>query len=146
VKHVEHAERIGAEPDRLFAFLTDLDNLPRWQSGVESAKQTTPGPIRVGSIAFVRRRLAGQELAVDLEVAVLEPPRRLVLSSEASGFRVEASLDLRPLDGTGTRLAFAMAIEATNLFMRPMEGMVASAAEQDIRDSLLRVRDLFAEG
>jgi hypothetical protein len=37
-----------------------------------------------------------------------------------------------------------MEIRAKNVFMAPVEGMVAGAAERDIADSLARVRSHFA--
>ncbi len=144
VKQLEQTERIAADTAALWAFLVDLDNLPRWQSGVESVELLTPGPIGVGSVAHVRRSLMGQALAVDLRVTRLEVERLLSLASEASGFKVEATLSLRPADGT-TDLTFGMSVGATNPFMGAVEGMVASAAGQDISASLDRLRTLFGD-
>ena len=56
---------------------------------------------------------------------------------------VRAILELAPEDGA-TRLAFTMEIRAKNLFMAPVEGMVAGAAERDIADSLERNRGVHA--
>jgi hypothetical protein len=38
-----------------------------------------------------------------------------------------------------------MTIRAQNVFMTPVEGMVASAAEQDLANSLERLRAHFAD-
>jgi carbon monoxide dehydrogenase subunit G len=144
VKRLERTQRIPAEQASLWEFLIDLDNLPRWQSGVESVELTTPGPIAIGSVAHVRRTLMGQALAVDLRVTALEPGRLLSLASEASGFKVEAALTLSP-SGGATELSFGMAVGASNPFMGAVEGMVASAADQDIATSLDRLRTLFTK-
>ena len=69
----------------------------------------------------------------------------LQLESAASGIGVQARLDLQA-EGSGTALSFAMDIRAQSIFMAPMEGMVAGAAEQDLAASLERVRARFAEG
>jgi carbon monoxide dehydrogenase subunit G len=144
VKRLERTQRIPSDRESLWAFLIDLDNLPRWQSGVESVELTTPGPIAIGSVAHVRRSLMGQALSVDLRVTALETGRLLSLVSEASGFKVEAALTLAPGDGA-TDLSFGMTVSATNPFMGAVEGMVASAADQDIATSLDRLRTLFTK-
>lgn len=144
VKRVSASATIGARPDELFAFLADPVTLPDWQSGIVSARQVTRGPVKVGSKAHVVREMLGQRLAVDLTVTAYEPGRRLALKSAASGIGVEATLLLTPGDGgAATNLTFEMAIRAKNIFMAPAEGMVASAAEKDIAESVARLRERF---
>lgn len=134
---------IPASPQAVFDYLADPVNLPHWQAGIVSAETTTPGPVGVGSVAHVVRELMGQRLAVDLTITAFEPGRRLSLGSAMSGIGVEATLDLQPA-GAATRLTFSMAVRAQNMFMTPMEGIVAGAAERDLADSLARLRARFA--
>jgi carbon monoxide dehydrogenase subunit G len=143
MREVTASTNVGAPPDAVFDFLADLANLPRWQTGIVSAELTTPGTVGAGSRAHVVRELMGQRLNVDLELIDHQPGRRLELASEASGIRVVAALDLER-EGDATRLTFAMWIQAQNIFMAPIEGMVAGAAERDIADSLARVREHFS--
>jgi carbon monoxide dehydrogenase subunit G len=143
MREVSTTARIVAPPESVFDFLADLENLPRWQTGIVSAELTTPGPIRAGSRAHVVRELMGQRLAVDLALTGYEAGRRLELESAASGIGVTATLELAP-DGDATRLTFAMRIKAQTIFMAPVEGIVAGAAERDIADSLERVQRHFA--
>jgi carbon monoxide dehydrogenase subunit G len=143
MRRVSASAEIAVSPDELFAFLADVATLPEWQTGIVSARQTTPGPVRIGSVAHVVRELMGQRLSVNLTVTAYEPGRRLALKSSASGIDVEATLVLVP-SAAGTRLTFEMGIKAGNIFMAPMEGMVAGAAERDIADSVARLRERFA--
>ena len=48
MKRVEGSGRIGAPPGEVFAFLSDLDNLAGWQSGIVSAERVDSGEMRVG--------------------------------------------------------------------------------------------------
>jgi uncharacterized membrane protein len=144
VRQAERTADIGAPADQIYAFLTDIGNLPRWMSGVTRAELTSPGPLRVGSTAVVERRLLGQHIRADLRVAALEPDRRIVLATEASGIRVEATVGIEPLDAQRSRVSFGMAMEATSFFMRTVEPMVAQAAEGDISESLDRLREVFS--
>jgi uncharacterized protein YndB with AHSA1/START domain len=135
MRRVEASQTISASPETVFAFIADLANLPRWQSGIVSAEQTTPDPIGVGSSAHVVRELLGQRLEVDLRVTDYQPGRRLALASAASGIGVNGVLDLEPAT-SGTLIHFTMEIRAENIFMAPFEGAVAGAAASDLATSL----------
>lgn len=144
MRKVSATAQIPAPPQQVFDYLADPANLPQWQTGIVSADTTTPGPMGVGSTAHVVRELMGQRLAVDLTVTGYEPGRHLALGSAMSGIGVDATLDLQP-SGDGTRITFGMAIKAQNMFMAPMEGIVAGAAERDLADSLDRLRRQFID-
>jgi uncharacterized membrane protein len=145
VKEAERSTEIPRPAEEVFAYLSNLGNLPAWQSGVVRAEQTSPGPIGVGSRAVVERRVFGQQIVADLVVSIYEPPRRIVLETEASGVSVQASVEIEPLDGGRCRVTFGMAMEASGFFMKAVEPMVAQAAEADIEASMARLREVFAE-
>lgn len=143
MRHVEASAEIAAPPDEVFAFLADPANLPTWQTGIISAERTSPDPIGIGSTARVVREIGGQRLAVDVAVTAYDAGRHLVLSSALSGIGVEATLDLAPRNDA-TDLRFAMTIKAQNIFMAPIEGMVADGAQRDLEDSVKRLQAVFA--
>jgi uncharacterized protein YndB with AHSA1/START domain len=144
MRRVQASAVIAAPPEAVFDFLADPANLPRWQTGIVSAERTSPDPVGVGSTARVVRELAGQRMAVDLQITGYEAGRRLVLESAVSGIGVEATLELAPR-ADATDLRFEMMVRAQNVFMAPIEGMVAGAAEHDLADSLRRLQAVFAE-
>jgi hypothetical protein len=139
MRQVDASQQLPATPERTFEFVSDLANLPRWQTGIVSAELTSPLPVGIGSTAHVVRELMGQRIAVDLRVTAYEPGRRLGLSSAASGIGIDAVLELEPTT-SGTLARFTMDIKAQNVFMKPMEGMVAGAASSDLATSLDRLR------
>lgn len=144
MKRVEGAARIATAPDELFAYLADLDNLADWQGGIVRAQRVDSGPMRVGSAARVARELMGQRLDVPLTVSEYDPPRRLGITSEVSGVKAAAILDLAPAEGgAATDLRFTMEIRGS-LITTFMEPMIASAAKGDIDASLAKLRDRFA--
>jgi carbon monoxide dehydrogenase subunit G len=143
MRRVERKAEIAATPAKIYAFLSDPANLPRWQTGIVSAERTSPLPIRGGSTARVVRELMGQRIAADITVTDAQPDRRLVLTSKVSGIGVTATLELTP-QGNGTIVAFSMEIRAENVFMAPIEGMVAGGAEQELDSSLARLEAALA--
>ncbi|HEX7197576.1 MAG TPA: SRPBCC family protein [Candidatus Limnocylindria bacterium] len=146
MQRVERRAVIGAPPSEVFAYLSDLNNLADWQSGVVEARLTSDGEMGVGTTAIVARELMGQRMEAPLTVTDYDPPRRLAIGSEVSGVRANATLDLAPVaDGEATDLAFAMEIRGS-LLTGFMEPMIASAAGGDIDASLQRLQARFSAG
>jgi len=143
MQRVERRAVIGAPPAEVFAYLSDLENLAEWQSGVVSARRTSEGEMRVGATASVVRQLMGQRIDAPLTVTDFDPPKRLGIGSEVSGVKAQATLDLEAAEnGEATDLSFAMEIRGSMLtaFMEPM---IASAAGGDIDASLQRLQTRF---
>ena len=145
MRRVEAGITIAAPPAEVFAFVADLANLPRWQTGIVSAERTSPDPVGVGSTARVVRTMAGQSLTVDLTITDFEPGRRLALASQASGVSVTATLEMDSVDG-GTVARSGIEIKAGSVFMAPLEGMIANAAAGELASGLERLRDAVEGG
>jgi uncharacterized protein YndB with AHSA1/START domain len=145
MRRVEAGITIAAPPEEVFAFVADLGNLPRWQSGIVSAKRTSPDPVGVGSTARVVRDMAGQSLTVDLTITDFEPGRRLALASQASGVSVTATLEMEPNDDA-TVVRSGIEIKAGSVFMAPLEGVIANAAGGELASGLERLRDAVEGG
>jgi carbon monoxide dehydrogenase subunit G len=143
MRHVERSTELPVPAEEAFAFVANLENLPRWQTGVTRAEQLTEGPMAVGSTARLERQMLGQRIEADLKITELDPPRHMVFTTEAGGMKVAASLDVAPLPA-GSRVTFGMDIAGGGLFGGAMEGMVASAAESELDASLGRLRDALA--
>ncbi len=144
MQRVERRAVIGASPAEVFAYLSDLNNLAEWQSGVVEARLTSGAGMGVGTTAVVGRELMCQRMEAPLTVTAYDPPRRLAIGSEVSGVKANATLDLAPVaDGGATDLAFAMEIRGS-LLTGFMEPMIASAAGGDIDASLVRLQARFA--
>lgn len=144
MRRVEASATIPAARDEVFAFVADPANLPAWQAGIVSAEVTSEGPVARGATARVVRQLMGQRIAADLVMTDYAPDQYLELTSTVSGIMATAILELLSA-GDGTDLTFAMEFSAQSPFMAPLEGMVAGAAQQDLLQSLERLRAHFAE-
>jgi len=146
MQRVERRAVIGAPPAEVFAYLSDLDKLAEWQSGVTSARRTSEGEMGIGATALVTRELMGHRLEAPLAVTEYDPPQRLAIGSEVSGVKALGTLDLTPAEnGESTDLTFAMEIRGSMLtaFMEPM---IAGAAGGDIDASLKRLQERFSRG
>jgi len=136
---------MAATAAEIYAFLTEPANLPKWQTGVTSSVRTSPPPTITGSTGRITMEVMGQRIAADTKILEAVPDRRLVIATSASGMSVTGSLDLAEVAG-GTRLTFRSEIKANNIFMAPLEGIVADTAERDVDASLARLSAALAAG
>jgi carbon monoxide dehydrogenase subunit G len=88
--------KIARTPEDVFAYLTDVSNLPAWQASVRSAMEHD-GRIEESRSVF------GRELHTTLEIVDREEPRLFTLRALDSPFLFTVRHDLEPDDG-GTRL------------------------------------------
>ena len=144
MKRIERRARVDAPPEELFAYLSDLANLPEWQPGIVSAEITSGDELGVGTTARVVRDLMGQRIEAPMTVTAYEPPSRLAIRSEVSGVKATAELDLAPADGAATDLVFAMEIRGSFItsFMEPM---IAGAAGGEIDATIARIQGRFVK-
>lgn len=70
---------IARTAEDVFAYLTDVSNLPAWQSGVRRAQIEDAGPPRAGARIRESRNALGRELDTTLEIVEYEPPRLFTL-------------------------------------------------------------------
>lgn len=101
--HAELTIEIARPPEEVFAYLTDVSNLPAWQSGAHSAEIVGGGEPRAGARIAESRRLLGRELHTTLEIADYEPPRVFALRAIDSPLPFSVRHELEPVSG-GTRL------------------------------------------
>jgi carbon monoxide dehydrogenase subunit G len=144
MQRIERSARINAAPDQLFAYLSDLDRLPEWQSGIVAAGRTSPGELTVGSTATVTREMMGQRIEAPLRITEHEPPGRLAAQTEVSGVKALATFDLVAAGDAATDLTLGMEIRGSG-FTSFMEPMIASAAKGEIDTSLERLVNRFEQ-
>jgi carbon monoxide dehydrogenase subunit G len=130
---------IARSPEEVFAFLTDVSNLPAWQSGVHSA--TLDGEPRAGAHIHESRHMLGRELHTTLEIEEYEAPRLFSLRALDSPvpFTVRHELER---NGAGTRLAVSGEGDA-GLLPGFAAGIMARRAEKQFRKDFERLKRLL---
>jgi carbon monoxide dehydrogenase subunit G len=87
---------IDRSPEDVFDYLTDVSNLPSWQSGVHSAE-------RDGDLIRESRTMLGRTMDNELQIVDEEPPRLFTLRALHSPIPFSVRHELEP-SGGGTRL------------------------------------------
>lgn len=125
---------IARPPEEVYAYLTDVSNVPAWQSGVRSAT------LRDGRIEE-SRSLLGREFHTTLEIVEQEAPRLFALRALDSPVPFTVRHELEPAE-TGTRLTVTAEGEVPGF----AAGLVARRAERQFRKDFERLKQILEAG
>jgi uncharacterized membrane protein len=98
---IEHSVEIKRPTEEVFSYLTEVPNLPEWQSGV--LEVTSDGPLQKGAILTERRKLLGMKAESTLEVTEHKPNELFELRVVDGPVHLDVSHQLTPTE-EGTRL------------------------------------------
>ena len=125
----ENAITIRQTPEEVFAFLADLENIPRWNYAIVETRKTSPGPVGVGS-TYVQVRTVPRHAEEVLEVTGHDPPHYLAVRGTLGPFAAELAYDIES-DGRHTRV-----VNRVGLRSRGMLGFLGRAATGRIREAV----------
>ena len=129
--HAELKIEIARTPEDVFSYLTDVSNLPAWQTGVKSAT------LRDGRIEE-SRSLLGRGLTTTLEIVAQKEPRLFTLRVLEGPVPFTVRHELEPVDG-GTRLTVTADGEVPGF----AAGLLAKGAEKQFRKDFARLKQIL---
>ena len=122
---------IARAPEEVFAYLTDVSNLPAWQAGVQNA---TLGDGRIEE----SRSLLGRQLQTTLEIVENEEPHLFTLHALDSPIPFTVRHELEPADG-GTLLTVSAEGDVPGF----AAGLLVRRAEKQIRKDFERLKQIL---
>lgn len=122
---------IARTPQDVFAYLTDVSNLPLWQAGVKSAT------LRNGLVEE-SRSLLGRQLKTSLEIVEQDEPRVFTLRALDSPVPFTVRHELEHANG-GTRLT----VTAEGNVPGFAAGLLARRAEKQFRTDFERLKQIL---
>ena len=93
---VKIAVQVARPPEEAFAWLSDFEKAPLWQSGVVEAQFTSEPPLRVGSTYTQRSRFLGKDIVFNFEIIGYEPGRRVEFKTVSGTFPVHIERWVEP--------------------------------------------------
>ena len=87
---------IDRRPSTVFAYLADLENLPRWNYAIHETRKITSGPVNVGS-RYRQIRTVPVRSEESLEVTEFDPDRRLTVAGTLGVFPAQITYVLDPV-------------------------------------------------
>lgn len=130
---------IARSPEDVFAYLTDVSNLPEWQSSARSAE--ADGEVRKGTRIRERRTFLGRDVKAELEVTAYDPPYRFDARSPRGPVSYEIRHGLEPSDG-GTRLDVEVEVNVGAMMRIAAQGPL-KMAEREFRSDFERLKNIL---
>jgi uncharacterized protein YndB with AHSA1/START domain len=124
----------------VFAYLTDLDRVPEWQTNVLFL-QLQSGSLRPGAQLVELRKFLGRKVESVVEVTEYEPPYRYTIKVQSGPIPFEISNVLSDAGG-GTRIDASVEGEPGRFFGL-VEWRVVKAVERELWNSLATLKDIL---
>lgn len=123
---------IARTPEEVYAYLTDVANLPEWQSGVKAAELA-------GDRIVETRSFLGRELQTTLEILAEEPPRLFTLQALNAPMPFTVRHELAGANGGGTRLTVVAEGDMPGF----ASGLVAQRAKRQFSKDFARLKQIL---
>jgi carbon monoxide dehydrogenase subunit G len=95
---------IEAPPEKVWAFLSDIEKLNEITKGFQEIEKTSKGPVGVGTTAHIVGKAGGQQAELDAEITEFEKNKKICMRTiGASKFKMQMTDILEPT-AKGTKL------------------------------------------
>jgi uncharacterized protein YndB with AHSA1/START domain len=137
----EHTVVVERPPEDVFAVLTDLSNLPAWQSGAVRVRGLE-GDLGVGSTYVQELKFLGKRFEATIEVTEFEPGRRFSLRTRTGPIPFRVRHTLEPADAGGaTRLHVELEGDPGGVF-KLAEQLVMRNARREVQADFAALKKL----
>jgi len=112
----------------VFAFVADISNNVKWQTGVVASGFTSSGPVGVGSTFKYDAEIIGRKMEPTGELSAYDPPNKTAWKSNSGPFPMSGSTTSEAVEG-GTLVTDRIEAEPSGFFklaepllMKQMQG------------------------
>jgi uncharacterized protein YndB with AHSA1/START domain len=91
---------INRPPEEVFDYVSDLAHTPEWNWAIAETVKTGPGPIGEGT-TYQQSRRVSEQATENLQISVLEPPRRLQVDGTLARRPARLNYEFTPHKGGG---------------------------------------------
>jgi quercetin dioxygenase-like cupin family protein len=138
---IERSVEIERPPEEVFAFVADLRNDSRWNSAIDEVRQTSEGPLDVGTTFRTAAHFLGRRFETPEKVTEYEPDRKLSTEVSSGPLRFTGSRIVEGVAG-GTRLTLT-AEGRSGGFFGIAEPIFARLAARRLETELSKLKDLL---
>ena len=104
---------------QVWNFLTNVENASKWDTGIVEARQTSDGPVGLGTTVEAVRESRNKRRTLKIKVTEYDPNKRVAWTIDDAGFEGfgtgKTIYNFEPFDG-GTRLSKSSEVELKRFF------------------------------
>ncbi len=138
---MEQSIIINRPVEEVWKFLSNIENATKWDRGVLEARQTSEGPIGVGSMLQTRRQMLGWQRIGNLTVSEYVPNRIITLQASLGTMTAKIRYAFESVEGR-TRLTGTSEIEL-NGWWRLIIPILIPMLERDGREDMANVKRIM---
>jgi carbon monoxide dehydrogenase subunit G len=128
----------------VFAFVTNPNNMSKWNSAVVSMQQVTPGAISVGTKFKNVGEMLGRRIEGEMQVVAFEPDTKYGFQMNAGPMQVNVVLTFKTV-GTGTKINLNAQGNPAGVF-KLAEGVMQGRVKSMMEENLARLKSVLEKG
>lgn len=128
----------------VFAFVTNPNNMSKWNSAVVSLEQVTPGAMNVGTKFKSIGEMMGRRIEGEMQITAYEPDTKCGFQVNAGPMQVNLTLTFKTV-GTGTKVNLNAQGNPGGLF-KLAEGVLAGQVKSMMEGNLVRLKKVLEKG
>ena len=130
--------------EEVFKFSDDPNNDAQWQTGLIESKQTSEGPMGVGTTFLNVSQFLGRRLESTFEITEYEPNRRVGFKSTSGPVPLTATTTYEEVE-EGTKVTLEAEGDVSGVF-KLAEPIVARTAQRQFEGNFLTLKDVLEAG
>jgi carbon monoxide dehydrogenase subunit G len=124
----------------VFAFLADLENVPRWNYAITETRKTTSGDVGVGTM-YEQTRSIPAPTREQLTITEFEPDRRITVVGALARFPARLEYTMEERDGR-TRLSNTVDLQLAGA-VRLLGGIAAGRIRSAVAENLNTLKQVL---
>jgi carbon monoxide dehydrogenase subunit G len=125
----------------VFAFVTNPNNMAKWNSAVVSMQQITPGAVGMGTKFKSVGEMMGRRIEGEMQVVAFEPDAKYGFQMNAGPVQMNVTLTFKTV-GTGTKLSLNAQGNPGGLF-KLAEGVMTGRIKSMMEENLARLKSVL---
>ena len=138
---LESSVVINRPLEEVFAFVTDFDNATQWMAELVEGKQTSEGPLGVGTTLSGVARPMGRRVESTQEVVEYEPNSKYAIKSTSGPVASQDNYTFESVAG-GTKLTRVAEAEVSGVF-KLAEPLFARMMRRQFETNFANLKDLL---
>src|SRR5207249_4592258 len=126
--------------EKVFGFVSDIENQMKMQPGILAVKVTPPGPVAVGSLLHYTTEYAGKKYESALEVSAYEANKKWATKTTGVPKPVETVYSFEPA-GAGTKLTISTEL-VPGSFPAAAEPAIKAQWQKTFDESCVRIKQM----
>jgi uncharacterized protein YndB with AHSA1/START domain len=136
---------IRRSPEEVFAYLSNFENNPKWQSGMISARFTSSGPLQVGSTYSQEAKFLGRPVISEFEVVEYVPVKKIKITSTSGTFPITVTRLVEPDGEGGSQVSAVVEGDASGVY-RLAEPMMKLMVQRSVQGDYERLKSVLEGG